>query len=40
MSKCVRKIVPTFNKIVIFNTNDFSYHGNPEIIDNPHDIQP
>jgi len=36
MSKCVSKIIPTFNKIVIFNTNDFSYHGNPEIIDNPH----
>ena len=30
MKKAVKKISPTFNKIVIFSTNDFSNHGHPE----------
>ena len=29
MSKCEKKILPIFNRMVIFNTNDFSYHGHP-----------
>ena len=29
MKNCVQKILPTFNKMVIFSTTDFSYHGNP-----------
>ena len=30
MKKAVKKISPTFNKIVIFSTNDFSNQGHPE----------
>ena len=29
MKKCKKKIVPIFNKMVIFSTNDFSNHGHP-----------
>lgn len=32
MEKCVKKIIPTFNKMVVFSTTDYSYHGNPEVI--------
>jgi len=35
MKHCVKKITPMFNRVVIFNTNDFSYHGNPEKIKHP-----
>ena len=38
MKSCVKKIVPYFNKIVIFNTNDFSYHGHPDILKCPDNI--
>ena len=38
MNNCIKKIVPIFNRIVIFNTNDFSYHGNPEKIKHPENI--
>ena len=38
MKKCIKKIVPIFNRVVIFNTNDFSYHGNPEKIKHPQNI--
>ena len=38
MSKCEYKILPNFNRIVIFNTNDFSYHGHPTPIDCPEDV--
>jgi Rps23 Pro-64 3,4-dihydroxylase Tpa1-like proline 4-hydroxylase len=30
MSRRVHKILPIFNRCVIFNTTDFSYHGHPE----------
>ena len=30
MTGCVHRILPTFNRCVIFNTTDFSYHGHPE----------
>ena len=29
MKECKKKILPTFNKMVIFSTNDFSNHGHP-----------
>ena len=38
MEKCVKKILPSFNRIVIFNTNDFSFHGNPQKINHPKKI--
>lgn len=30
MTRCVKKVLPIFNRCVVFNTNDFSYHGHPE----------
>lgn len=30
MQECKKKILPTFNKMVIFSTNDFSNHGHPD----------
>jgi Rps23 Pro-64 3,4-dihydroxylase Tpa1-like proline 4-hydroxylase len=30
MIKCQKKILPIFNRCVIFSTTDFSYHGHPE----------
>ena len=38
MNTCVKKISPYFNKIVIFNTNDFSYHGHPDALNCPNNI--
>ena len=29
MKKCEKKVLPIFNRMVIFSTTDFSYHGNP-----------
>ena len=37
MTKCEKKILPEFNKMVIFSTTDFSYHGNPDKINCPND---
>ncbi len=30
MTRCERKILPTFNRTVVFSTTDFSFHGHPE----------
>lgn len=35
MKECVRKVIPGFNTVVVFNTTDFSYHGNPEPVQCP-----
>jgi hypothetical protein len=35
MSRCVRSISPAFNRCVIFNTTENSYHGNPNVVNNP-----
>ena len=35
MTKCEKKIIPIFNRMVIFSTTDFSYHGNPDKINCP-----
>ena len=32
MTACKKKIIPIFNRMVIFSTTDFSYHGNPDKI--------
>ena len=29
MSACVESILPAFNRLIIFETHDFSYHGHP-----------
>jgi len=35
MTKCVQKIAPIFNRVVIFNTDEDSYHGLPEPLNCP-----
>ena len=30
MTECLQKISPSFNTVVIFNTNDYTYHGHPD----------
>ena len=30
MTSCQKKILPIFNRCVVFSTTDFSYHGHPE----------
>jgi len=30
MTECVQKIAPVFNRLVVFNTSDVSYHGHPD----------
>jgi Rps23 Pro-64 3,4-dihydroxylase Tpa1-like proline 4-hydroxylase len=35
MTQCVHRILPIFNRMVIFNTNDFSYHGHPDPLSCP-----
>jgi Rps23 Pro-64 3,4-dihydroxylase Tpa1-like proline 4-hydroxylase len=36
MTHCVRRILPIFNRCVIFNTTDSSFHGHPEPLACPH----
>ena len=38
MKICEKKITPTFNKMVIFSTNDFSNHGHPDPIKSPENL--
>ena len=35
MSRCVKSYEPAFNRCVIFNTTDQSFHGNPNVVNNP-----
>ncbi len=37
MKKCVRKIEPLYNRMLIFNTTDYSYHGLPNPLNCPPD---
>ena len=30
MTECLQKVSPSFNTVVIFNTNDYTYHGHPD----------
>ncbi|MBI1918373.1 MAG: 2OG-Fe(II) oxygenase [Planctomycetes bacterium] len=30
VSRCVRKVLPVYNRCVVFSTTDWSYHGHPE----------
>ena len=39
MSRCCRRVVPTFNTCVVFNTSSISFHGNPVSVKHP-DRQP
>jgi Rps23 Pro-64 3,4-dihydroxylase Tpa1-like proline 4-hydroxylase len=35
--RCIRRIAPTFNRAVIFDTSNFSYHGHPRPLQCPDD---
>jgi len=37
MKGCVSKILPVFNRLAIFSTTDFSYHGHPDPLQCPED---
>jgi Rps23 Pro-64 3,4-dihydroxylase Tpa1-like proline 4-hydroxylase len=37
MTQCEEKILPVFNRCVVFSTTDFSYHGHPEPLTCPED---
>ena len=38
MSQCMKKILPSFNTMVIFSTTDFSNHGHPDPIECPTNV--
>ena len=38
MTKCVKKITPSFNTMVIFSTTDFSNHGHPDPLNCPNEL--
>jgi Rps23 Pro-64 3,4-dihydroxylase Tpa1-like proline 4-hydroxylase len=35
MASCAKRILPQFNRLVVFATTDFSYHGHPDPIECP-----
>lgn len=37
MKGCVKKLLPIFNRMAIFSTTDFSYHGHPDPLNCPED---
>ncbi|MGY3213734.1 2OG-Fe(II) oxygenase [Mucilaginibacter sp. HD30] len=37
MTKSYKKVLPIFNRIAIFSTTDFSYHGHPDALNCPPD---
>jgi Rps23 Pro-64 3,4-dihydroxylase Tpa1-like proline 4-hydroxylase len=38
MSRCEAKISPIFNRMVIFGTTDFTYHGHPDALQCPEEM--
>jgi Rps23 Pro-64 3,4-dihydroxylase Tpa1-like proline 4-hydroxylase len=38
MARCQKKIEPLFNRLVVFSTTDFTYHGHPEPLNCPSDM--
>ena len=38
MSRCEKKITPTFNKVVIFSTTNKSFHGHPDPLACPENL--
>ena len=35
MSRCEAKVLPVFNRMMIFGTTDFTYHGHPDPLQCP-----
>lgn len=35
LTRCAKKVVPLFNRIVVFSTSDVSFHGHPEPVRSP-----
>lgn len=35
MTACVKKLLPVFNRMALFSTTDFSYHGHPDKLNCP-----
>jgi len=35
MSRCETKVLPVFNRVMIFGTTDFTYHGHPDPLQCP-----
>ncbi|OGZ55420.1 MAG: proline hydroxylase [Candidatus Ryanbacteria bacterium RIFCSPLOWO2_02_FULL_45_11c] len=35
MTKCGKRVLPIFNRCVVFSTSDFSYHGHPQPLTSP-----
>ena len=38
MTRCVQRIVPEASRCVVFNTTDFSFHGNPQPVAAPNEM--
>lgn len=38
LENCVKKIEPTFNRVVIFSTTNSSFHGHPDPLNCPEDV--
>lgn len=37
MNRCMQRILPVFNRVVIFSTTDYSWHGHPDPLTCPED---
>jgi Rps23 Pro-64 3,4-dihydroxylase Tpa1-like proline 4-hydroxylase len=37
MTHCVKKVLPVFNRVVVFSTSEISYHGHPDPLRCPED---
>lgn len=38
MQRCEKRLLPIFNRMVVFSTTDFSYHGHPDPLPCPADL--